>query len=410
MNSSISNSNFESPRTTPMTSQKLYAKALLTIGLCMVSALLIIHLILDSMGAKTQGVFGRVTESRTALSKIVKEPEDLVMFFGSSMTQAGFSPRQFDASLAEVGKNTLSFNYGFGGLNPYFQDFFSRRIVEEFEQNDRRLSLTLIEFNPFQATTTRWNRANAVLDSYLSFLTSDAELLDIALEDISRGVRLFNIKYLRNDISAEMFTTYWGRELFPSNIRRTFEEDKENRAESSRLGNLLSEQFEKDYPNYVDAEWSYEWRGGGTIPSERSAETLALFERYYDVSHTDTRMKNDRLGRIRSADIEELHFEPLLVEHFINIVKNFQRVSDTIEVIMLPKNSKWIKTTPEAEKRLAAVVKQIEQATGITITNHQNLPEITASMYSDTTHLSRYRGGVAYTDYLVKQYADVFDK
>jgi len=393
-----------------MTSQKLYAKTVVSIGLCMVTALVIIHLILNSMGAKEQGVFGRVAQSRAALSKIVKEPDDLVMFFGSSMTRAGFSPRQFDANLAESGINTMSFNYGFGGLNPYFQDFLSRRIVENLEDNGRRLKLTMIEFNPFQTTTTRWDRANTVLDAYSSFLMSDSELLDMALQDITQGVRLFNIKYLRNDISAEMFTTYWGRELFPSNVRRTFRNDKETRAERNRLRKLLSEQFDKEYPNYVDAQWSYEWRGGGTIPHERPAETLALFDAYYDVSQTDASMKNDRLGRIRSADIEELHFEPLLVEHFINIVKNFQRVSDNLEVIMLPKNSKWINTTPEAEKRLAEAVKQIEQATGITMTNHQNLPEITSNMYSDTTHLSRYRGGVAYTDYLLEQYVGVFDR
>jgi hypothetical protein len=406
----LSTSNSKSQGAKSMTSQKLYAKTVVSIGLCMVTALVIIHLILNSMGAKEQGVFGRVAQSRAALSKIVKEPDDLVMFFGSSMTRAGFSPRQFDANLAESGINTMSFNYGFGGLNPYFQDFLSRRIVENLEDNGRRLKLTMIEFNPFQTTTTRWGRANTVLDAYSSFLMSDSELLDMALQDITQGVRLFNIKYLRNDISAEMFTTYWGRELFPSNVRRTFRDDKETRAERNRLRKLLSEQFDKEYPNYVDAQWSYEWRGGGTIPHERPAETLALFDAYYDVSQTDASMKNDRLGRIRSADIEELHFEPLLVEHFINIVKNFQRVSDNLEVIMLPKNSKWINTTPEAEKRLAEAVKQIEQATGITMTNHQNLPEITSNMYSDTTHLSRYRGGVAYTDYLLEQYVGVFDR
>lgn len=408
MNSFTSNSKQQGAK--PMTSQKLYAKAMISIGLCMVTALVVIHLILESMGAKEQGVFGRVAQSRAALSIIVKEPDDLVMFFGSSMTRAAFSPRQFDASLAESGRNIMSFNYGFGGLNPYFQDFLSRRIVENFEDNDRRLKLTMIEFNPFQTTTTRWNNANALLDAYSSFLMSDSELLDMALQDITRGVRLFNIKYLRDDISAEMFTTYWGRELFPSDVRQTFRDDEETHVERNRLRKLLSIQFEKEYPNYVDAQWSYEWRGGGTIPQERSADTLGLFYAYYDVSQTDAFMKNDRLGRIRSADIEELHFEPLLVEHFINIVKNFQRVSDNLEVIMLPKNSKWIKTTSEAEKRLAEVVKQIEQATGITMTNHQYLPEITSNMYSDTTHLSRYRGGVAYTDYLVEQYACVFDK
>lgn len=407
MNSSISNSNQRN--TEPMTSQKLYAKVIITIGLCMLAAVVIIQLIITSMGAKTQGVLGRVTESRAALSQVVEEPNQLALFYGSSMTRAGFSPRQFDAQLAKIDKNVTSFNYGFGGLNPYFQDFLSRRIVEEFEKSDRRLKLTMIEFNPFQATKTRWNRAEPVLDSFLTLLASDRELLEIALQNFTRGVRLFNIKYLRDNISAEIITTVFGQDMFPRQRSGGFEDDEETIAERRRLGQLLSVQFDKEYPNYIDTEWSYEWRGGGTIPEERSAETLAIFEEYYNVSQTDAAMKNDRLGRIRSADIEELNFEPLMIEHFINIIKNFQRVSDNVEVIVLPKNSKWIKTSPEANRRLADVLLHIEQATGVKIQDHQSIPEITPEMYSDTTHLSRYRGGVVYTDYLVKLYADLFE-
>lgn len=407
MNSSISNSNKQSK--TSMTSRKLYGKTFVTIGLCMMTAMVIIHYILVSLEAHSQGVLGRVTESRAALEEIVKEPDELVMFFGSSMTRAGFSPRQFDADLAEMGKNVTSFNFGYGGLNPYFQDFLSRRIVEEFKASNRRIKLTMIELNPFQATTTRWNRAKPVMDSFLTLLTSDQELYEIARQDITRGVRLFNIKYLRNNISAEMVTTFFGREIFPPEGRRTFTDDEKTIDERRRLGRLLGEQFAKEYPNYKDTQWSYEWQGGGTIPAERSAETLVLFNEYYKATQTDAVMKNDRLGRIRSADIEELNFKPLLVEHFINIIKNFQPVSDNLEVIMLPKNSKWIKTSPEAKKRLADVIIQIEQATGVKITDHQNIPEITSDMYSDTTHLSRYKGGVAYTDYLIEQYAEFFE-
>ncbi|WP_198555503.1 hypothetical protein [Colwellia sp. 75C3] len=118
-------------------------------------------------------------------------------------------------------------------------------------------------------------------------------------------------------------------------------------------------------------------------------------------------MKNDRLSRIKSADIEELHFEPLLVESFIGIVKNFQRFSDNVEVVMLPKNSRYIHYTPEAKVRLAKAIKQIEQATGIKIKDHQDIKEVNADMYRDTTHLSRYRGDIAYTDFLLQQYAKV---
>ena len=405
MSLSISNSNQQGK--SPMTSQKLYGKTIFAIGLCIALALLSIHLILLGMGANSQGALGRVTESRAALPKIVKEPNEVVMFFGSSMTRAGFSPRKFDADLAEQGKQVKSFNFGFGGLNPYFQDFLSRRIADEFVKEDRKIKLAMIEFNPFQTTQTRWNNASPVLDSFLTLLANDEELMEIAKTDLTRGIRLFNIKYLRGSISAEMITSFFARELFPPQAHQTFKDDDEIIAERGRLGRLLGEKFDEEYPNYKGEAWSYTWQGGGTIPQERSEETLAIFDDYYRVTQTDNMMKNDRLSRIRSADIEELNFEPLLVEHFINIIKNFQRVSENVEVMMLPKNSKWIKTTPAAEKRLAAVVKQIEEATGIKMKDHQNLPQITSAMYRDTTHLSRYRGDIAYTNYLIQQYQNI---
>jgi len=387
------------------TSQKIYAKTVFSLGLCMAAAIGLINLVLVANDVNKQGIMGRVNEAQAALPKIINEPKDLVLFFGSSMTRAGFSPRQFDKSLAIQGKDVTSFNFGFGGLNPYFQDLLSRRIAEKFDQSNRRLKLVMIEFNPFQTTQTRWNRAAPIVDSFTTMLASNSELFEIAKNDITRGARLFNIRYVRNNISAEMITSFYGRAIFPQQRAEEFKDDENIVAERRRLGKLLNEQFEKEYPNHVDAEWVYSWQGGGTIPEERSPETLAIFEQYYAVSHTDARMKNYRLGRIRSADIEELNFEPLLVEHFINIVKNLQGISDNVEVIMLPKNSKWIHNTPAAKKRLADVVNQIEKATGVAIRNHQDIPEITPDMYRDATHLARYRGDVPYTNYLIKEFS-----
>ena len=390
-----------------MTSRKTYFKALICIGLCMATAMTSINLLMSANEVNKQGIMGRVNEAQAALPKITAEPKDLVMFFGSSMTGAGFSPRQFDRALAKQGKEVTSFNFGFGGLNPYFQDLLSRRITEQFIESDRRLKLAIIEFNPFQATKTRWNRALPNADAFVTMLASNKELIDIAKNDITRGARLFNIKYVRNNVSAEMVTSFYADTLFPPQRPQEFKDDEHTISERKRLEKLLSEQFKKDYPDYVNARWSYPWQGGGTIPEERSAETLELFNQYYDVLLTDARMKNFRLGRIRSADIEELNFEPLLIEHFIKLVRNFQTISDNVEVVMLPKNSKWIHNSPAAKKRLAKAINQIEKATGVTIQDHQDIAEITPDMFSDATHLSSYRGGVAYTKLLIQEFSEL---
>lgn len=412
---SLSTSNFNNIKeqtmpTTPVADEQLadkrvFYKISLAIFLGMLAAMGLVRLLLDLNDINKQGILARVLQAEAALPQIIAEPNDLVMFYGSSMTGAGFSPRKFDRDLQAMGKNISSFNFGFGGLNPYYQDLLSRRIAEQFIEQDRKLKLALIEFNPFQTTTTRWNRAKFTLDSFITILANDQELWHILQNDLSRGIHLFNIKYIRNNVSAEMITSYYSREIFPPQRGQRFEDDEETIATRERLGKELTELFKKEYPNYQGEDWYYPWQGAGTIPEERSAHTLAVFNDYYAAAQTDARMKNDRLSRINSADIEELHFEPFLVESFIGIVKNFQRFSDNVEVVMLPKNSRYIHYTPAAKKRLAQAIKQIEQATGIKIKNHQDIKEVNADMFRDTTHLARYRGDIAYTDFLLSEYA-----
>jgi hypothetical protein len=387
-----------------MNDRIVYAKIIFAIALCASTTVAVMHGFLSVVDAKSGGVFSRTTLARDALTQIINEPNDLVIFYGSSMTRAGFSPRKFDKDLKEKGKNIKSFNFGFGGLNPYFQDFLSRRIKDEFQQQDRKLKLAMIEFNPFQTTKTRWNRAVPVVDSFLSMLANDSELLEIAKQDITRGILLFNIKYLRDNLSSEIITSSVGREIFPPYQWEQFKDSEETKNARREISNKVNKLFEEDYPDLNYQDWMYTWQGAGTIPEERSEKTLKAFDVYYPLIQTDAQMKNDRLSRIRSADIEELHFEPLLVESFIQTVKNFQQFSNHVEVIMLPRNTKWISNTPEGKKRLVAAIQQIEKATGVKIRDHQNLDIINPSMFRDTTHLARYRGDVIYTDFLVEQY------
>jgi hypothetical protein len=385
-------------------SRWIFLRIVLAIVLVSVCAMGLVRVFLDANQANKSGILGRVAEAQAALGRITAEPHELVIFFGSSMTQAGFSPRQFDEAVKGAGHDIKSFNFGFGGLNPYFQDYLSRRIAEAFKASDRRLKLAMIEFNPFQSTKVRWQGAESSLDSFITMLATDEELLQLTLDDVTRGVRLFNIKYVRNQVSAEMITSYFAEGLFPAQREQVFKDDEGTVAARKALEKQLNEAFKREYPDFKGEEWSYDWQGGGTIPEERSAETLALFEQYNRVAYTDAYMQNDRLSRIRSADIEDLVFEPRLIESFIGIVKNFQSISDRVEVIMLPRNSRWIQYSPQARARLDAAVAQIAAATGVQMVDHQLVEGIDESMFRDTTHLDRYKGDVAYTQILVREF------
>ncbi len=403
MSSSISNSNPD----IAMSDRKTFGKILFTIIIGSALALGLVRLFTYANDASGETILGRVLEAKNALPQIVKEEKDLVMFYGSSMTGAGFSPRQFDAAMQEKNIDVKSFNFGFGGLNPLFQDILSRRIKESFQENDRRLKLAILEFNPFQTTITRHQRALSLEDSFVTLLASDQELRDITLDDPTRGIRLYNIRYLRDGISAEMVTNFFGRAFSVPRQRTQLEKDEALEKRYGEVGQLLNKAFDEEYPNFVPSQWSYEWQGGGTIPEERSAETMKVFEEYYQLQYDNKRdLDDDRLSRIASADIIELNFSEELVEAYIRLIKNFQQFSDQVEVLLLPRNTEWITNSPEGLARLNATIKRIEQATGVKIKNHQELPVIKPSMFRDTTHLNRYQGAVAYTNYIIDEYAD----
>lgn len=391
-----------------MTSErKLYLKTFLAIVIGMGLALGVIRTIAWLGDASGSLFFGRVVEAQAALPRILEEEEgELVMFFGSSMTDAGFSARHFDRELRSRDVAVSSWNFGFGGLNPYFQNILSRRIREAFEARDRRLKLALIEFNPFQATKTRWQRAQQIKDSLLPMLSSDRELLNIALHDPERGALLFTIHYLRDNVSAEMITTEFASAFQAPAPRSELPPlDTEQQARLDELGEILAQRFNEEYPDFQGGQWVYEWQGAGTVPWERPASTVALFPEYYTLIRNPRFMDNDRLRRIRTADILELDFEEQMIRDFISIVGNFQAISDHVEVILLPRNTDWINYTPEVAARLQSVIDRIARETGVPVRNHQALPEMRPDMFGDTTHLGRYIGDIPYTEYLVDSYA-----
>jgi hypothetical protein len=390
--------------------RKLFFRIWITILVGMGIAVLAVQLFAMANGAGSRSLLGRVIEAQEAIPQIAAEENDLVMFFGSSMVEAGFSPREFDQFIAEAGGQTTSFNFGFGGLNPLFQDYLSRRIVEDFTEHDRRLRLVMIEFNPFQTTKARRRLSESLEESYVAMLASPGELLDIAFDDPETGIRMFEIRYLRDGISAEMTTTFFLGMPFMAprgNIDPNLKEDEGVTERLNEVITALNENFFEEYPDYDGSQWYYPWRGGGTIKSERSAETLEIIEEYYKLTQTDYQMAIDRLDRIETADIENLVFDPELVEAFIRLVKNFQQIADHVEVVLLPKNTNWIKNPPEALERQAAVLRRIADETGVAVRDLQAIPPVTNDMFADTTHLNRYRGAVAFTRFLADHYVEI---
>ncbi|MGI9220798.1 MAG: hypothetical protein ACR2QS_07165 [Woeseiaceae bacterium] len=402
MNSSTSSSE-------QMQSQRrIFLKIFLTILLGMGAAMGLVRGFTEAMGANSQEILGRVLEGQEGLQRMLVEDEnDLVMVYGSSMVEAAFGPRYFDQYVADIGGDVSSWNFGFGGLNPMFQEYLARRMVDDFNANDRRLKLLLIEFNPFQTTKTRRDRARVIEEPYMALLGSREEIVDRIFDDPASGLRIAEIKYLRDGASAEAVTTYFFAEPFQEPDVEIDPEVEENEAVQERIGELAETYFpkyEEEFPEFSDCDWCYDWKGGHALRSEYSAEITALLEEYYELVHDEYQMEYDRIRRILTSDVEDLHFEEDLVVAFIGMVKVLAEISDNIEIIMLPKNDDWIQNPPEALQRQKDVVARIERETGVRVRDFQKIDAVTNHMFSDTTHLNGLDGREAFTSYLAEEY------
>jgi hypothetical protein len=390
------------------TQRQIFLRIFLTILIGMGAAMGMVRGFTMAMGADAQELLGRVLEGQEGLKRLlVEDDKDLVMVFGSSMTDAGFGPREFDQHIAEMGGSVSTWNFGFGGLNPMFQEFLARRFVDDFNAHDRRLKLLLIEFNPFQTTKTRRNRAVAIEEPYMSLLSSPAEIWDRTLEDPASGLRIAEIRWLRDGVSAEAITTYFLSEPFQEpagELDPGIEEDEAVAERIGEIGEAYFPMFEEEFGEFADCDWCYDWKGGNALRSERSDELNALLAEYYSLVQSDYHMASDRLSRIRTADIEELDFEEDLVVAFIGLVNALAEVSDNIEIIILPKNDDWIKNPPEALQRLHDVVARIERETGVKVRDFQKIDAVTNDMFSDTTHLNGLDGLDAFTRFLAEEY------
>ncbi len=146
----------------------------------------------------------RVFESLDHVGSIASEDveKQKAMFLGSSVTQVSFSPYEFDRKLGENGIEMRSYNYGFGGLNPKIQEIFSRQFIQNFKDgNDQeKLDLAIIEFNPFQTTVARKRIDAYIEDRNFSILMTGSQILEMVLNEPTRATRLPVIRYLRQNL------------------------------------------------------------------------------------------------------------------------------------------------------------------------------------------------------------------
>ena len=239
----------------------------------------------------------------------------------------------------------------------------------------------------------------------MSLLASPAEIRDRIFADPASGLRIAEIRYLRDGVSAEAITTYFFAEPFQEGSADPgIEEDEANEERIDEAIEAYFPKYEEEFPEFADCDWCYDWKGGGALESERSEELTAIIADYYSLVQADYKMQLDRLRRINTSDIIDLDFDEDLVVAFIEKVKVFKQISDNVEVILLPKNDDWIDNPPETLQRLHEVMARIELETGVRVRDFQKIDAVTNDMFSDTTHLNGRQGSEAFTQFLAEEY------
>ncbi|MEM6484828.1 MAG: hypothetical protein AAF662_07595 [Pseudomonadota bacterium] len=338
------------------------------------------------------------------LPKLVEDSADSrrVLFFGSSMVQAGFEPELFDRYFSDRDLDVASFNYGVGNLNPEFQQYVTRHIRDELESRDTMFDLTLLEFNPFQTTKRRYALGEMTRDQNQAILWPAGDVWRVALNDPDRAARLLFIRYLRNGLSAELITSAIllddGEPGAESNPAREAALEKKQELRRAFLDTLPA-----DY-DLSRRGWDAETRGGRLRKSELSQESLQALDAFIRSYNNPALLAPDLENRIQTSDILGLDFDERLVQAFIAMVNDLSAVSGMIEIVLLPRNSQWVEYTPEVQARLNAMVVRISNETGVAVRDMQVSNRITPEMFVDTTHLGVTTGAETYTRLLAETY------
>ncbi len=350
----------------------------------------------------------RLREAVGLLPEVAETPGPAALFFGSSLVYVGFSPAVFDARLEEHGVDLRSYNFGFGGINPSIQRVLARRVRLAFEEQNRTLALTLVEFTPFQATEARARSNARSREQSLMMLATPTDILHLSLESPERAARTFVVRYLRMGLTAEAMTQVFGglattllSAVLPSGAAALElppeEVQAQREVQQAGLGLLVG--LAKVYGGKPDP-WDPEFRGElRLIFPETREHVLRLMQQ------TPSAFQSDLENRIRCCDIVDLGFDDALIDDFIATVRELAAISERVEVILMPKNAAWVKNPPEALARQSEVLDRIQRETGVPIADFQTLPGFDGSRFRDSTHLTSHEGKPEFSRLLADHYA-----
>lgn len=326
-----------------------------------------------------------------------------VYVFGSSLVEFGFSPDIFDAALRERGLAVRSYNFAYGNADPGIHHLFARKFARTFARQPGKVDLVVFEFTPFQATRRREEQTGQLDSAVQSMLYDWSDFVALARHDHEKAVSLLSTRYLRNGVPAEaitnLLTTLTRSAIEPSAPVQDGVATPLRDQAMSLYHHLLSEWPQANPPG----GWYRENRGG--LPATASTESLALTDAVMARLQVPARMQASRKQRLGCCDIEDLDISARMLDEFIAAVKEAQKVSGRVDVLLMPRNQDVVHLSDKGRDNLARALARIHAETGARVVDFSERPYYGVHEFLDADHLTLFRGRARLTRQLADFYA-----
>ena len=415
MTSSTSSSKDRINKTDPDDRVRFHARRVMAIkiiafgGGALLAAMLLVNVFVTTLRAQFPNPFSvqRIQTSADALSSALELPatdqRNVVYVLGSSLIEFGFSPEIFDQRLQEQGVETVSYNFGYGNADPSIHQRFAARLAKTFSENSDVIDLVIFEFSPFQATRRRAELTGQLDHAARAAMGTWRDFLDVAKDDHEEAIALMNTRYLRGGVPAEAITN-----LISIPIRNAGRLDaKIDEGDVEPLDALAWQLYDSLLAQWPQAHppggWFVENRGG--FPPTASDEALALSEKVMRRMQHPDRMEASRQQRLACCDMEDLNIDPQMLDKFIDAIKQAQKVSRRVDLLLMPRNQDIIHLSAEGKKNLREAVEKIQNETGVALIDFTETPYYHVDQFFDADHLSLFKGRERFSKQLADYYA-----
>ena len=199
------------------------------------------------------------------------------------------------------------------------------------------------------------------------------------------GARLVSSRLLFGGETPEAVTTYLGREVSTEPSWWPGNQDQ-----GSPVERIIDFPLLALSPSERQARlaWRLDLQGAWQMLSDEQDRLMVAMAQ----GRPDWK-SNDIQFRIACCDALDLQIDPALVDDYVAMVHELSAIAENAVVIRLPENhtdgQSWLSPSKEGLERKRSVIRTIEERTGLSALNFEDMPGLNRSDFYDSTHLSR---------------------